>query len=217
MSCKDVIKEISDVLLDKFKRDNFILKNNVFEKTISVQKKYQYIIDVKKCYSGHSLHLILKLVDKYISNNVNTLLKKTLLDKEMIYPKNWTQKDIDYSIKIRTKNNTILSLTDWRIFKQENEPLDEFVNNFSIWFCTFNNIEEKGDWENQLYKSFEYSKMWFKMADNEKYIIENTIYESLYLQKINNRMDYINEMFQKYKEKSRNNNELKIFCKYLME
>jgi hypothetical protein len=58
MSCRDIIKNISEVLSDKYKIDNFLLKNNVFEKIISSQKKYRYIIDVKKCCSGYSLHLI---------------------------------------------------------------------------------------------------------------------------------------------------------------
>jgi hypothetical protein len=217
MSCKDIIKNISEVLSDKFKIDNFLLKNNVFEKIISSQKKYLYIIDVKKCYSGYSLHLILKLFDKNISNGVNALLKKTLFDKDMEYPKNWTQKDIDHSIKFRTKNNAVLWLTDWRMFKQNNETLEEFNKKFSIWFCVFDEIEEKENWKEQLYKSIEYSKMWFEMADNEEYIIEHTIYESLYLLKINNRIDYLNKKYQGDKIKCNDKNELDIFYKYLME
>jgi hypothetical protein len=38
MSCKDITKNISEVLSDRFKIDNFLLKNNIFEKIISSQK-----------------------------------------------------------------------------------------------------------------------------------------------------------------------------------
>jgi hypothetical protein len=221
MNSKDIINKLSEILLDKFTIDGFVLKNNIFEKTISLSKKYQYVIDVKKSHTGFSLHLMLKLLEKNISNGVNTILKKVLLDKEMEYPKNWTQKDIEESIKTRIKNNVILMLTDWRIFKQENETLEEFNKIFSIWFCIFNEIEEKESWEEQLYKSIEFSQKWFNMADNEKYIIEHTIYGSLYLLRTNNETNYLDKKYLEYKTKYKNDKEfvkeLEIFYKYLME
>jgi hypothetical protein len=217
LNCKDIVNKISETLLDKFTADDFILKNNIFEKTISSSKKYQYIIDVKKVHGGYSLHLILKLSNKDISKGVNAILKKTLVDKKIEYPINWTQKDIDNTIQIRTKNNIVAMLTDWRIFKQDNESLEEFNKKFSIWFCVFDEIEEKEKWKEQLYKSIELSKKWFEMVDNEEYIIEHTIYESLYLLKINNRIDFLNKKFQEYKTKNINEEELEIFYKYLME
>jgi hypothetical protein len=217
MNCKHVINNISEILSDNFSEENFILKNNKFEKTVSENKKYQYVIDVKRSHDGYSLHLILKLFDKIISNGVNNILKKVLTDKEMEYPKNWTQKDIEDSIKIRTKNNIILMLTDWRIFKRDDEALEDFNNKFSIWFCTFNKIEEKKNWKEQLYTSIDFSKIWFKMADNEDYIIENTIYGSLYLLRLKNKTNYLNKKYQEYKLKCRDKKELELFYKYLTE
>jgi hypothetical protein len=207
MNCKEIEDKISGILLEKFSKSNFVLKKNIFEKSLS--RKYQYVIDVKRSHNGYSLHLILKLLDKNISKGVNAILEKTLLDKEMEYPKNWTQKDIEYSIKACAKNNTILTLTDWRTFKTTNESLEEFNKKFSIWFCVYNEIEEKENWKEQLYTSFDFSKKWFEMVDNEEYIIENTIYESLYLLKTNNNMDYLSKRFKNIREICRDKKELK--------
>jgi hypothetical protein len=218
MNYKDIIEKITDTLFKNFAIDNFVLKNNIFEKTISASRKYQYIVDVKKSHGGYSLHLILRLLDKNISNGVNTILKKVLVDNEIEYPNNWTQKDIESSIKIRTKNNTILMLTDWRIFKQSNESLEEFNEKFSIWFCAFNKIEEKENWKKQLYLSIEFTKKWLETVDDDKYIIENSIYESLYLLKINNNIEYLEKKYQENKLKMRGDRkEYELFYKYLME
>jgi hypothetical protein len=71
----------------------------------------------------------------------------------------------------------------------------------------FDEIEEKENWKEQLYKSIEYSKMWFETADNEEYIIEHTIYESLYLLKTNNRINHLNKKYQKAKIKCKDKKE----------
>ena len=62
---------------------------------------YVYEIGVTKSVTGHSLHLKLYLQNKDIANGVNQILKKVLTDPLVEYPKNWTSKIIEDSIKVR--------------------------------------------------------------------------------------------------------------------
>jgi hypothetical protein len=212
-------KEITEKISEKFSLYNFVPKKNIYEKKISPLKKYLYMIDVKRNSGGwYSLHLKLQLWDKNISNGVNNILKKVLVDKEIDYPKNWTQKIIKDTIKCRTTNNIVLELTDWRIFKQENELLEDFNKKFSIWFCVFNEIEEIENWKEQLYKSIEYSKNWFEMVDNNDYIINcSASYESMYLLKENNNLELLEKNYQENRLKVRLKKEYELFYKYLLE
>lgn len=61
----------------------------------------------------------------------------------MEYPKNWTSKIIEDNIKVRTSNKNICGLTDWRFFKTDKQSLEAFNRDFSIWFSTFEKLEDK--------------------------------------------------------------------------
>jgi len=226
----EVLVKVTDVLSDKFSENGFALKKNIFEKIISPQKKYQYIIDIKRKFSSNLLHLTLRVLDKNIKGGSNAILKKALMDKEMKFPENWAQKDIEYSVNGRTKDYTIAGLTDWRVFKKPDETLENFNKRFSIWLTNyFNEIEEIEDWKGQLLTSIDFSKKWFEQYDNdEKYrenIIKNTVYESLYLLKLDNRIDCLEKKYQecmleftkKIKGWDNRDLELKLYYKYLME
>ena len=226
----DVLAKIIDVLTDKFSEIGFVHKKNIFEKIILPSKKYQYVIDIKRKFSSNLLHLTLRVLDKSIKGGSNVILKKALMDKEMKFPENWAQKDIEYSINGRTKNDVIAALTDWRVFKNPDETLENFNRRFSIWLPNyFNEIDEIENWKDQLLTSIDFSKKWFEQFnDDENYrenIIKNTLYESLYLLKLDNRVDCLKKKYQecmleyakKYKGWDSRDLELKLYYKYLME
>lgn len=143
MDKKDITKKIVEIVKSSFDAIGFSLKSsNRFEKQNN-KSLYVYEIDVTKSKTGHSLHLKLYLQNKEISNGVNEILKKVLEDPLLEYPKNWTPKLIEDTIKSRTTNKNIYGLTDWRFFKNPEQTLDDFNENFSIWFSVFEKLEDK--------------------------------------------------------------------------
>lgn len=115
----------------------------------------------------------------------------------MEYPKNWTSKQIEETIKSRTVNKNIYGLTDWRFFNNNELPLEIFNESFSIWFSTFEKLEDKRNWVKELIKSVDYTRDWFNLVDNDAYLIEHTDNVSMFLLKKNNEMQ---KLEIKYKE-----------------
>ncbi len=135
--------------------------------------------------------------NKEIANGINKILKKVLEDPLMEYPKNWTSKQIEETIKSRTVNKNIYGLTDWRFFNNNELPLEIFNESFSIWFSTFEKLEDKRNWVKELIKSVDYTRDWFNLVDNDAYLIEHTDNVSMFLLKKNNEMQ---KLEIKYKE-----------------
>lgn len=183
MNKSEIVEKIATVVEKDFERIGYCFrKPNLFEKKDG-NVIYQYHIDVTKSKGGFSLHLKLKLLNKEITDPINEIMKKVLSDDRITFPSNWSKKDIDSSIKERTNNKYITMLTDWRTLKAPDQPLDSFNNEFSIWFYSFMEIDEKKDWGKQLQFSVELAKKWFDIVSDENYLINNTDLPALYLLK----------------------------------
>ena len=221
MDKKDITKKIVEIVKSSFDAIGFSLKSsNRFEKQNN-KSLYVYEIDVTKSNTGHSLQLKLYLQNKEISNGVNEILKKVLEDPLLEYPKNWTPKLIEDTIKSRTTNKNIYGLTDWRFFKNPEQTLDDFNENFSIWFSVFEKLEDKKNWETELIKSVDYAKDWFNLVDNDAYLIEHTDNVSMYLLKRKNDIQKLEikykEIYNRKKTQNQATTELELFYKYLLK
>jgi hypothetical protein len=219
MSKIEIINQVSEVVEPIFSSMDFVfIHPNIFEKKNN-ESLYQYVIDVAKSQGGFSLHLILKLLNKNISNGINMIMKKVLTDKDYTYPENWNIKLIEDSIKVRTKIKEICMLTDWRILKDEQQLLEDFNKEFSIWFYSFNCIDEKDNWKEQLIKSASLSNKWFNLVDNEDYLIDNTYYPALYLLKVKDKQKELQLKYEsimsKEKANKKDTKEIELFFKYL--
>lgn len=220
MDKKDIINKIVETIELSFKEIGFSLKtSNKFEKK-NGNSLYVYEIDVTKSVTGHSLHLKLYLQNKDIANGVNQIMKKVLTDPLVKYPKNWTSKIIEDNIKVRTSNKNICALTDWRFLKKEEQSLEDFNKSFSIWFSTFENLEDKKNWKAELIKSVDYAKKWFDLVD-DTYLKENTDNVSMYLLKRENDIQKLeikyNEIYNRKKSQNQDTVELDLFYKYLLK
>ena len=174
MDKKEIVTKIIEVVKPRLEELGFSLKrSNRFEKRKN-GSLYIYEIDVAKTSSRYSLHLKLRLQNKGIADGVNSVLKNVLTDPRMKYPNNFTAKTIAEMIKARTSNKDVYGLTDWRFFKHEEQSLEDFNNQFSIWFSVFENIEDKENWEFQLTESVGFAQKWFDLVDNDEYLIEHT-------------------------------------------
>ena len=174
MDKKEIVTKIIEVVKPHLEELGFSLKrSNCFEKKKN-GSLYIYEIDVAKTSSRYSLHLKLRLQNKGIADGVNSVLKNVLTDPRMKYPNNFTAKTIAEILKARTSNKDVYGLTDWRFFKHEEQSLEDFNNQFSIWFSVFENIEDKENWEFQLIESVGYAQKWFDLVDNDAYLIEHT-------------------------------------------
>lgn len=142
-------------------------------------------------------------------------------DPLLEYPKNWTPKLIEDTIKSRTTNKNIYGLTDWRFFKNPEQTLDDFNENFSIWFSVFEKLEDKKNWETELIKSVDYAKDWFNLVDNDAYLIEHTDNVSMYLLKRKNDIQKLEikykEIYNRKKTQNQATTELELFYKYLLK
>lgn len=221
MDKKDIINKIVETIKSSFEEIGFSLKSsNKFEKK-NGNSLYVYEIGVTKSVTGHSLHLKLYLQNKDIANGVNQILKKVLTDPLVEYPKNWTSKIIEDSIKVRTSSNNICGLTDWRFLKKDEQSLEAFNKDFSIWFSTFEKLEDKKNWKAELIKSVDYAKKWFDLVDDDYYLKENTDNVSMYLLKRENDMKKLeieyNEIYNREKSQNQDTTELELFYKYLLK
>lgn len=220
MDKKEIVTKIIEVVKPHLEELGFSLKrSNCFEKRKN-GSLYIYEIDVAKTSSCYSLHLKLKLQNKYIANSVNSVLKNALTDPRMKYPSNFTAKTIAEILKARTSNKDVCGLTDWRFFKHEEQSLEDFNNQFSIWFSVFENIEDKENWDFQLTESVGFAQKWFDLVDNDEYLIEHTDNVAMVLLKRRNDAyrlkNKYEEIYNREKSQNRDTTELKLFYEHLL-
>ena len=221
MEKKDVVGKIVDVIRTSFEQDGFKLKApNKFEKRKG-DSLYIYEISVTKSKTHFSLHLRLKLQNKRISTGVNTILKRVLKDPLIKYPTNFTDKVIEDIFNGRTSNKDVYGLTDWRLFKEDEQTLNDFNERFSIWFSTFEKLENRMNWQTELLQSVDYAKSWFLLVDNDAYLIKHTDYVAMYLLKKQNNTKGVEakykEIYNRMRTLDQDTQELELFYKYLFQ
>ena len=220
MDKKEIVTKIIEVVKPHLEELGFSLKrSNCFEKKKN-GSLYIYEIDVAKTSSRYSLHLKLRLQNKGIADGVNSVLKNVLTDPRMKYPNNFTAKTIAEILKARTSNKDVYGLTDWRFFKNKEQSLEDFNNQFSIWFSVFENIEDKENWDFQLTESVGFAQKWFDLVDNDEYLIEHTDNVAMVLLKRRNDAyrlkNKYEEIYNREKSQNRDTTELKLFYEHLL-
>lgn len=221
MEKKDIISKIVETIRTTFEQDGFKLKvPNKFVKR-NGDSLYIYEICVTNLKTHFSLHLKLKLQNKSISIGVNNVLKKVLKNPGIKYPSNFSNKVIEDIFKGRTSNKDVYGLTDWRLFKEDEQTLNDFNERFSIWFSTFEKIENRMNWQTELLKSVDYAKSWFLLVDNDAYLIKHTDYVAMYLLKKQNNTKGVEakykEIYNRMKTLGQDTQELELFYKYLFQ
>ncbi len=221
MDKKEVIKQIVEIIEPSFIKQGFENKKNRFFEKKEGENVFQYEIDLGTSKGYFSMHLKLNLLNKKISNCYNSVMRKVLTDKKTTFPPNWAQKDIESSIKGRTKVKTIAMLTDWRDLKEEKESLEDFNSRFSIWLYAFDELNKKKNWKEQLLLSVELAIKWFNMAQTDDYLIENTTLFGLCVLKMKNNDDKLDskydEIIARENSLKRDTTEIELFLKYLKE
>ena len=208
MEKKDIISKIVETIRTTFEQDGFKLKvPNKFVKR-NGDSLYIYEICVTNLKTHFSLHLKLKLQNKSISTGVNNVLKKVLKNPGIKYPSNFTNKVIEDIFKGRTSNKDVYGLTDWRLFKEDEQTLNDFNERFSIW-------------QTELLQSVDYAKSWFLLVDNDAYLIKHTDYVAMYLLKKQNNTKGVEakykEIYNRMKTLGQDTQELELFYKYLFQ
>ena len=221
MEKKDIISKIVETIRTTFEQDGFKLKMpNKFVKR-NGDSLYIYEICVTNLKTHFSLHLKLKLQNKSISTGVNNVLKKVLKNPGIKYPSNFSNKVIEDIFKGRTSNKDVYGLTDWRLFKEDEQTLNDFNERFSIWFSTFEKIENRINWQTELLQSVDYAKSWFLLVDNDAYLIKHTDYVAMYLLKKQNNTKGVEakykEIYNRMKTLGQDTQELELFYKYLFQ
>ena len=221
MEKKDIISKIVETIRTTFEQDGFKLKvPNKFVKR-NGDSLYIYEICVTNLKTHFSLHLKLKLQNKSISTGVNNVLKKVLKNPGIKYPSNFSNKVIEDIFKGRTSNKDVYGLTDWRLFKEDEQTLNDFNERFSIWFSTFEKIENRMNWQTELLQSVDYAKSWFLLVDNDAYLIKHTDYVAMYLLKKQNNTKEVEakykEIYNRMKTLGQDTQELELFYKYLFQ
>ncbi|WP_311568939.1 hypothetical protein [Prevotella pallens] len=221
MEKKDIISKIVETIRTTFEQDGFKLKvPNKFVKR-NGDSLYIYEICVTNLKTHFSLHLKLKLQNKSISTGVNNVLKKVLKNPGIKYPSNFSNKVIEDIFKGRTSNKDVYGLTDWRLFKEDEQTLNDFNERFSIWFSTFEKLENRMNWQTELLQSVDYAKSWFLLVDNDAYLIKHTDYVAMYLLKKQNNTKGVEakykEIYNRMKTLGQDTQELELFYKYLFQ
>lgn len=221
MEKKDIISKIVETIRTTFEQDGFKLKvPNKFVKR-NGDSLYIYEICVTNLKTHFSLHLKLKLQNKSISTGVNNVLKKVLKNPGIKYPSNFSNKVIEDILKGRTSNKDVYGLTDWRLFKEDEQTLNDFNERFSIWFSTFEKLENRMNWQTELLQSVDYAKSWFLLVDNDTYLIKHTDYVAMYLLKKQNNTKGVEakykEIYNRMKTLGQDTQELELFYKYLFQ
>lgn len=221
MEKKDIISKIVETIRMTFEQDGFKLKvPNKFVKR-NGDSLYIYEICVTNLKTHFSLHLKLKLQNKSISTGVNNVLKKVLKNPGIKYPSNFSNKVIEDIFKGRTSNKDVYGLTDWRLFKEDKQTLNDFNERFSIWFSTFKKLENRMNWQTELLQSVDYAKSWFLLVDNDAYLIKHTDYVAMYLLKKQNNTKGVEakykEIYNRMKTLGQDTQELELFYKYLFQ
>lgn len=221
MEKKDIISKIVETIKTTFEQDGFKLKMpNKFVKR-NGDSLHIYEICVTNLKTHFSLHLKLKLQNKSISTGVNNVLKKVLKNPGIKYPSNFSNKVIEDIFKGRTSNKDVYGLTDWRLFKEDEQTLNDFNERFSIWFSTFEKLENRMNWQTELLQSVDYAKSWFLLVDNDAYLIKHTDYVAMYLLKKQNNTKGVEakykEIYNRMKTLGQDTQELELFYKYLFQ
>ena len=221
MEKKDIISKIVETIRTTFEQDGFKLKMpNKFVKR-NGDSLYIYEICVTNLKTHFSLHLKLKLQNKSISTGLNNVLKKVLKNPGIKYPSNFSNKVIEDIFKGRTSNKDVYGLTDWRLFKEDEQTLNDFNERFSIWFSTFEKLENRMNWQTELLQSVDYAKSWFLLVDNDAYLIKHTDYVAMYLLKKQNNTKGVEakykEIYNRMKTLGQDTQELELFYKYLFQ
>ena len=221
MEKKDIISKIVETIRTTFEQDGFKLKMpNKFVKR-NGDSLYIYEICVTNLKTHFSLHLKLKLQNKSISTGVNNVLKKVLKNPGIKYPSNFSNKVIEDIFKGRTSNKDVYGLTDWRLFKEDEQTLNDFNERFSIWFSTFEKLENRMNWQTELLQSVDYAKSWFLLVDNDAYLIKHTDYVAMHLLKKQNNTKGVEakykEIYNRMKTLGQDTQELELFYKYLFQ
>lgn len=221
MEKKDIISKIVETIRTTFEQDGFKLKvPNKFVKR-NGDSLYIYEICVTNLKTHFSLHLKLKLQNKSISTGVNNVLKKVLKNPCIKYPSNFSNKVIEGIFKERTSNKDVYGLTDWRLFKEDEQTLNDFNERFSIWFSTFERLENRMNWQTELLQSVDFAKSWFLLVDNDAYLIKHTDYVAMYLLKKQNNTKGVEakykEIYNRMKTLGQDTQELELFYKYLFQ
>jgi hypothetical protein len=221
MEKKDIISKMVETIRTTFEQDGFKLKMpNKFVKR-NGDSLYIYEICVTNLKTHFSLHLKLKLQNKSISTGVNNVLKKVLKNPGIKYPSNFSNKVIEDIFKGRTSNKDVYGLTDWRLFKEDEQTLNDFNERFSIWFSTFEKLENRMNWQTELLQSVDYAKSWFLLVDNDAYLIKHTDYVAMYLLKKQNNAKGVEakykEIYNRMKTLGQDTQELELFYKYLFQ
>lgn len=212
---RDTIKMITDTLQPFFAERHFILKKHCyFELCQENGYTYQYEIVLSKQKGYYALSLRLNLLNDSIMQSVNNILHSVLHDTRYQYPANWTTKDIEKTITLRVKNKTVSSVSDWRMFKDENESLQDFRERFSIWMCVFDHLNDIPCWKEQLIKSVDLSLNWFNQASNDEWVSNNTMYPALVLLNKDNQENLIKK-YNSLLKITRNTAELSLFLEHL--
>ncbi|EMD0829977.1 hypothetical protein VP018_001792 [Morganella morganii] len=212
---KDIQGEIISVVKEKFNNNGFLCnKQRFFERRCEGGNINVYEILLSKKKDFYSLHLRLSLKNFILMKGVNEILRKVLNDPEYIYPGSWDESEIKKSNELMLSNDTISMVTDWRIFKGD-KSLDEFNNVFSIWMCAFKCLSEIKDLHAQLLKSVDYALDWFALVGSDEWIINNSLYPSLYLLNMMGDKDKLNEKYNYVLSVSRNKKEVELYFKYL--
>lgn len=212
---KDIQDEIISVVKEKFNNNGFFCnKQRFFERRSEDGNINVYEIILSKKKDFYSLHLRLSLKNLILMKGVNEILRKVLNDPEYIYPSSWGEIEIKKSNELMLSNDTISMVTDWRIFKGD-KSLEEFNNVFSIWMCAFKCLSEIKDLHAQLLKSIDYALDWFTLVGSDEWIINNSLYPSLYLLKMMGDKDKLNEKYNYVLSLSRNKKEVELYFKYL--
>ncbi|EDP9826604.1 hypothetical protein ACK1FJ_004738 [Salmonella enterica] len=212
---KDTLNDIACVVQKRFEENNFVYKKQRFFERLDSNGNillYEILLSRKKDY--FSLHLRLTLKNKDLMDKVNNILKEVLNDVDYVYPDGWVEKTINESKKIVLSNDTVAMVTDWRIFKGD-KSLEEFNRDFSIWMCVFNELSEVKNAHNQLLKSVDYALDWFSLAGSDEWIINNSLYPSLYLLKVKGDRGKLNKRYNDILSKCRNKKEAELYFKHL--
>lgn len=215
---KNSLKILTSVICEEFKKHGFLLKKDrFFEKTSDQNRVYRYTINLTKVKGWFSLHLTLQLLDNPLMSDVNNVLNRALRDKDFDYPDNWSNDIIEKTIKTRISNHAVAELTDWRELRDSDETLESFNGRFSIWLYSFDKLEEKPDWKEQLLISVELSLAWFNKVDSGDWIVVNTDYPSLYILEKQGQRKALERRYNEVLERSDDPQEVKLFYRHLHE
>ena len=219
ISKEEIINDIATVIREPFEKRGFAQKRKrFFECEDDHRNVLQYEISLSTLKGYFSMHLRLNILNKPLLKEINLILGKALHDAEYPYHESWSPEFIKKTISERIRNYFLFGLTDWRVFKRNDETLEDFNNRFSVWFCNFDSIDDIEKFEIQLLDSVEYAVEWFStVLKSNNWIIENTDYPALYFLKKQGDFDGLSKKYNELLSKHRVKKEAELFYKYLME